>query len=952
MKFFKTKALLLSLLALGQFTKADDIRYQASSIENGVILHAHTWTFNTIKSKLADIKKAGYTAIQTSPITKCIDKNKDKSAKYWYWTYQPLNYDIGNYFLGTEEEFKSLCSAARNMGLKIVVDVVLNHLTSDEKAVQYPFTQKGWLHTLDYKEALNEGCRNEITQMELLGLKDVNTSNKAVQDYTINFLKRVLDDGASGFRFDAAKHIELPDDHMVGSNYWERILNNNAEFQYGEALQTNVSREKDYGKIMKLTASGYGFTLREAVTHNDFSIGRIASYNITVPSDNLITWVESHDNYSNDSKESVNVTSEEITLAWSLLAARKDSTPLFFPRPRGGGGKNPQFPAGTRIGEEGDPLYKSKAITEINIFHNSMEGEMENLRNINNEKILMIERGNRGAVIINLNNNDVDITSDTLLVDGSYADHISGNVFTVSNGKITGKVLKRSATVLYNSVSSSSDPFISVKGYPTVSDNEFVEQYIDINLIAKNLKKATYSINGGEEIEFESGKTIRIGEGMVSGKTNVYLSGISENDQPVSAYYTFTKVDTTKNINIYYQCERNVGFKNCDFIYAYVYCYDKNSKPIDIVSNWPGNKMQLTNKNNLFKMELPARFNSAAHGISDQCYVFFTQNESKKVNNKERIIKAPFRDEGYTLIDKAIYGHWNYYGQYDLLYEDRKPMTTTIELPFTTTKPSTTTTTTTVPVQITTTTTTSTIVITSTIVTSTTTTTTTTIQQTPTSSPYDTVYFEKPNNWNGNNIKAYTYYNSGSVTRENVKWPGESMTTDPENPNIYIFKVKKELNLNRIIFNDGRNQVPSSGKQGFEIKNLALYNINGYVKQYRDDCTQTTVPPPPPATTTIQSPIPTINTNIVTIYYYSGWNPAYIHYQFGSNAWTVAPGVAMKPHKNGYQTITIDIGTARSITFVCNDGHGNWDNNNGRNYNINSPGNYILKNGQVSAGLV
>eukprot|EP00833_Pecoramyces_ruminatium_P001900 jgi/Orpsp1_1/1175932/evm.model.c7180000055777.1 len=201
-------------------------------------------------------------------------------------------------------------------------------------------------------------------------------------------------------------------------------------------------------------------------------------------------------------------------------------------------------------------------------------------------------------------------------------------------------------------------------------------------------------------------------------------------------------------------------------------------------------------------------------------------------------------------------------------------------------------------------------------------------------------------------MKAYTYYNSGSVTRENIRWPGEPMTKDSENSNVYFIQIKKELNLNRIIFNDGRNQIPGSGKQGFEIKNLALYNINGYVRQYRDDdCTSVlpTTTTTTSTTTTTDSYTPTPTTNTVTIYYYSSWNPAYIHYQFGSNAWTVVPGISMKPHKDGYQTITIDIGTATAITFVCNNGQGNWDNNNGRNYYIGSPGNYILKNGQVNA---
>ena len=39
-----------------------------NTIDDGSILHAWNWSFDTIKSKLPEIKEAGYTAVQTSPI--------------------------------------------------------------------------------------------------------------------------------------------------------------------------------------------------------------------------------------------------------------------------------------------------------------------------------------------------------------------------------------------------------------------------------------------------------------------------------------------------------------------------------------------------------------------------------------------------------------------------------------------------------------------------------------------------------------------------------------------------------------------------------------------------------------------------------------------------------------------------------------------------------------------
>lgn len=48
--------------------------------------------------------------IQTSPINQVKEGNQgDKSMRNWYWLYQPTSYQIGNRYLGTEQEFKDMC---------------------------------------------------------------------------------------------------------------------------------------------------------------------------------------------------------------------------------------------------------------------------------------------------------------------------------------------------------------------------------------------------------------------------------------------------------------------------------------------------------------------------------------------------------------------------------------------------------------------------------------------------------------------------------------------------------------------------------------------------------------------------------------------------------------------------------------------------------------------------
>ena len=197
----------------------------------GAILHAWCWDFATITEHLDDIKEAGYTSIQTSPINQCkVGESggktlfSEKGGK-WYYHYQPTDYVIGNYQLGSKEKFETLCKEAKKRDLKIIVDVPLNHVSSDLSAVTQnvldicdnPFHDRG--------EIGSYSSRKQVTQNDLLGLKDLNTQDPKVQQYELKYLKDVIASGASGFRFDAAKHIELPDDEKeYASDFWTVMI--------------------------------------------------------------------------------------------------------------------------------------------------------------------------------------------------------------------------------------------------------------------------------------------------------------------------------------------------------------------------------------------------------------------------------------------------------------------------------------------------------------------------------------------------------------------------------------------------------------------------------------------------------------------------------------------------------------------------------------------------------
>ncbi|MBR6432071.1 MAG: hypothetical protein IKS64_04390, partial [Muribaculaceae bacterium] len=76
---------------------------------NEIILHAWSWSFNTISQHLQEIKDAGFTIVQTSPINECYVGDNGGRQLFgngkWYYHYQPTDWTIGNYQLGTRDEF-------------------------------------------------------------------------------------------------------------------------------------------------------------------------------------------------------------------------------------------------------------------------------------------------------------------------------------------------------------------------------------------------------------------------------------------------------------------------------------------------------------------------------------------------------------------------------------------------------------------------------------------------------------------------------------------------------------------------------------------------------------------------------------------------------------------------------------------------------------------------------
>lgn len=443
-------------------------------MKNGAILHAWMWSFNTIKNNMKAIAEAGYTSVQTEPMSaiKTNLANGKKFTENWYYVYQPTDTTIGNFVVGSEQDLKDMCAEAHKYGVRIIVDVVANHFTSDWNAIGSDWKDTSLFHSRTNcpgknGDEINYGNRWQVTHCHLLGLWDINTENQTAANKMKDFLVEAVNDGVDGFRFDAAKHVELPDEFPQHSVYWETILKNGAQYQYGEVLQgdnglnytgyTNMFTQysSDGGGA---TASDYGKTVRSAIKSSNLNAGNLTSLrNGGAKDDQLVTWVESHDNYANGDKESTYLNDYQLRMGWAIVGSRAGGAPLYFNRPVGSGGNNAQFAERSQLGDAGDNMWKDKAVVAVNHFRNKMNGNSEYLRNCQSQNsCLMVERyvkdgktDDDGVVIANMGG-DVNLAgSDTTLDNGTYTDQVNGGTITVSGGKITAGTAKAYAVSAY-----------------------------------------------------------------------------------------------------------------------------------------------------------------------------------------------------------------------------------------------------------------------------------------------------------------------------------------------------------------------------------------------------------------------------------------------------------------------------------------------------------------------
>lgn len=444
--------------------------------QDDVILHAWSWSFDTIAANMKDIADAGYAYVQTSPANTCFVGEEGGMALFsqpgdsvkgkWYYYYQPTDWKIGNYLLGNRDQFAAMMDSAKKYNVGVIVDVLPNHTAVDHTAVLPDLDaavggHEKLFHANGFNDIIDYNDRYQCTTGMMGGLPDVNTENPDFQKYYMAYVNDLLSLGVKGFRYDTAKHIGLPSDPLDSlakvNNFWPVVLGQepvdgvtlivprDSLFIYGEVLQDKNVKEDEYGAIMGVTASAYGHVLRHVLEEGNYNADSLQTWHHKADPSKLITWVESHDTYANE-HESAGLTDDQVRMGYVFLASRANGTPLFFSRPAGSTREN--YWGNNRVGARGNDEFKHPQVVAANKFRRQMHGQPENVVVSDNGAVVGVERGTAGEALVNLSASDQTVEMPTSLVDGTYTDAVSGQTFDVHSGTLTGTLSPLTSYIL------------------------------------------------------------------------------------------------------------------------------------------------------------------------------------------------------------------------------------------------------------------------------------------------------------------------------------------------------------------------------------------------------------------------------------------------------------------------------------------------------------------------
>lgn len=348
------------------------------------IYHAFDLQFRDVENLVEDIANQGYSHIQIAPAQK-----SNEAGGAWYGRYQPIDYTIieGR---GTEAELQSLTTRAHGCGLKIIADVVFNHMASctpyydpNTGKLDFPGLSPDDFHP---REDINYGDENQIVTGWLNGdLPDLDQSRPTVQRLQKGHISKLLALGIDGFRFDAAKHI--PKEALLDYIEFINVESHYETWNYLEIIENNGIRAENYLSIAAVTDFRLYYSVRAA-----FSFGGDLQNLCMVRSlddTRSVVFAMNHDTDQDNNESPIELAyadRSDSLLATAFVLAREKGIPLVLH----GDNRVDYIQTGVKFRR----VMHDRASQGLSVTENV-------LRVIQENTILIMERGTEGLFIVN-----------------------------------------------------------------------------------------------------------------------------------------------------------------------------------------------------------------------------------------------------------------------------------------------------------------------------------------------------------------------------------------------------------------------------------------------------------------------------------------------------------------------------------------------------------------------
>lgn len=625
--------MLVMLFSMASNIFADNKYGLKDNIQDGVILHCFDWTLADIQEEIPNIAKAGFTAVQTSPVHERAGK-----GSVWYDVYRPYDFKIGN-GLGTEADLKALCAKAHEYGVKVIVDVVANHTDygnvadrlKDEGLYHQPFDVGNW-HD-----------RHQVT-FGKIGMWDLDTNNPTVQAIIKQYIQDLKACGVDGIRWDAIKHIGLPSE---GDSFMQNVVDQEM-YNYGEILDSTGGDDNvlfpEYQTYMSITDNGYGNGFANSFAGGSIneSVGNFNQRK--AKTEKLVYWGESHDTYANDGGESKNKSQNVIDRAYAVVAGNNGATALYFSRPF------QKDKGAIKFGDKGSVHFKDAEVAQVNYMHNVCAGE-PNYYVKGNGVCAQVRKS--GAIIVLGNGSDRDVTvangagDGKWLKPGTYKDMVGGGAFTVNASTISGHVGESGIAVIYNAGSIVLPPEVV---FNPADGTAFSDETLTVTATPLNAVSAWIQVNGGEKQTFTAAKQFTVGADVAYGKNVTITWGATDKEGK-----TETGSVTYKKVKAYVpelgKADEISCFLETSNAAAAVYVWNNNVKPIiKYAGEWNdaiNKKLPLVGKSvsgkNVFKWTYDGTETTAPAQL-----IFLDGNGNKLTNNVDFVNHGYYVDGTYS----------------------------------------------------------------------------------------------------------------------------------------------------------------------------------------------------------------------------------------------------------------------------------------------------------------